>query len=132
VPPVPPEVSYVSQRDFRVVHFGGHVLVVVPVPDELDLQLAARVARERFAAEVSLAYRESGELIVLGADDTRGRQSMDLGAMLTHLSSKHDWIVPLRDEDHVARLLARGLPEKPERLDEVLAEVAMGRSILEG
>jgi len=132
VPEVPSEVSYVSGRDFRVVHFGGHLLVVVPVPDELDLHLAARVARERFTAEVSLAYREGDELVVLGADDTRGRQSMDLSAMVGHLSSKHDWIHGLRDEDHVARVRVRDLPSRPERLDEVVAEVAMGRSILEG
>ena len=106
--------------------------MVVPVPDELDLHLTARVARERFGAEVSLAYREGGELVVLGADDARGRQSMDLSAMVTHLASKHDWIRGLRDEDHVARLLVRDLPARPERLDEVVAEVAMGRSILEG
>jgi len=29
-PPIPPEVSYASERDFRVVHFAGYALVVVP------------------------------------------------------------------------------------------------------
>jgi hypothetical protein len=131
-PPEPPEVAYVSQRDFRMVHFGGHRLVIVPVPDELDLHLTARVARERFAAEISLAHGETGELVVLSADDTRGRQGMDLGAMVSHLASKQEWISALRDEDHVARLLVQDLPTRPERLDALVAEVAMGRSILEG
>ena len=52
--------------------------------------------------------------------------------MVDHLSAKHAWIQPLRDEDHVARLLVRDLPAKPERLDDVVAEIAMGRAILEG
>jgi hypothetical protein len=52
--------------------------------------------------------------------------------MVSHLASKHDWIDAMRDEDHVARLRARGIVEHPERLDEVVAAVAMGRSILEG
>jgi len=132
VPPDPPEVAYVAERDFRVVHFGGHELVVVPVPEELDLHLAARVARERFTAEISLAYRESQELVVLSSDDARGRHALDLGAMVDHLAAKHAWIEALRDEDHVARIRVRDVHLRPERLDETVAEVAMGRSIFEG
>ena len=44
----PQEVEYVAARDFRLVHFGGYALVVVPVPPELDLHLSARIARERY------------------------------------------------------------------------------------
>jgi hypothetical protein len=137
-PPVPDEVSFVSQRDFRLVHFGGYTLVVVPVPPELDLHLAARVARERYGAELSLALvrDEAGgiaeELIVLGGEEGRVRRSLDLGRMVDHLVAKHDWIERLPDGDHVARLRVRDLGARPERLDELIREIAMGRSILEG
>jgi hypothetical protein len=132
VPALPPEVEYVSSRDFRVVHFGGYGLVVVPVPEPLDLHLVSRLVRERLAVQVALAYREGAELVTLGSDDARGRRDVDLGAMVDHLSAKHAWIEALGDEDHVARMRVRGLATDPERLDEVVAEVAMGRSILEG
>ncbi len=131
-PPFPAEVEYVAGRDFRLVHFGGYALVIVPVPPALDPQLTARVARERFAAPISLAMTEGEELIVLGADDSRGRRGLDLGGMLAHLAAKHEWIEALRDEDHVARMRVRDLASRPERLEEVIGEVAMGRSILEG
>ena len=70
-PPMPPEVSYVSERDFRLVHFDGYTLVVVPVPAELDLHLTARIARERYDAQVSLAHREAEDLVVLSGEETR-------------------------------------------------------------
>jgi hypothetical protein len=130
--PVPPEVSFVSERDFRVVHFGGFTLVVVSVPDGLDLHLVARAARERFGAQMSLAHPEDGDLLLLGADDTRGRGGLDLAAMVSHLASKHEWIDALRDEDHAARVRVKDMRSRPERLDEVVSEIAMGRSLLEG
>ena len=132
LPPLPVEVPYVGERDFRVVHFGGFALVVVPVPPGIDPYLTARLARERFAAQVSLTYVEGEDLVLLGTEDVRGRQSLDLGAMVAHLAAKHDWIEPRRDEDHVARLHVRELTQRPERLDELVSEVAMGRSVLEG
>ena len=52
--------------------------------------------------------------------------------MVDHLDEKHEWISALRDEDLVARLRVRDLCTRPERLDEVAAEIGMGRSILEG
>jgi hypothetical protein len=52
--------------------------------------------------------------------------------MVAHLAAKHEWIEALRDEDHVARMRVRDLVSRPERLEEVIGEVAMGRSILEG
>jgi hypothetical protein len=52
--------------------------------------------------------------------------------MVEHLAGKHDWAEALPDADHVARLHVIGLATHPERLEEVLAEIAMGRSILEG
>jgi hypothetical protein len=131
-PPPPAELAFVAERDFRLVHFGGYTLVVVPVPEGLDLHLSARVARERFGAQLSVALREGGELVVLGGDEGRGRRGLDLGAMVAYLASKHEWIEALRDEDHLPRLRVRGLATRPERLDEVISELAMGRSILEG
>jgi hypothetical protein len=131
-PPVPEEVRYASERDFRVVHFAGYALVVVPVPMEFDLHLTARVVRERMGAQISLAHREIGDLVVLSGEEARGRQGFDIGSLVSHLASKHDWIEALRDEDHMARMRVRDLATRPERLDEVVADVAMGRSMLEG
>jgi hypothetical protein len=130
-PPVPAEVDYVAGRDFRVVHFGGYTLVMVPVPRDLDLHLTARIARERYAAQLSAAYGEGGDLVVLTADEGAGRRSLDLGRLVSHLAAEHDWIVALSDEDHVARMRVRELSTRPERLDDVIAEVAMGRSLFE-
>ena len=83
-------------------------------------------------APLSASYREGEEVLVLGGDEGRGRRGLDLGRMVEHLASKHAWIEALPDQDHVARLRVRGLVERPERLDEVIREIAMGRSILEG
>ncbi len=124
--------AYISERDFRIVHFGGLELVVVPVPEGIDPYLSGRLARERFGAQVSLTHRDGEDLVLLGCDDQRGRGGLDLGAMVNHLASKHAWITGLRDDDYVARMRIRGLETHPERLDELVAEIAMGRSILEG
>ena len=131
VPPIPPEVSFVSQRDFRLIHFGGYGLVVLEVPEEFDLHLTARVARERYEASLSLAYRPGGELVIFAADEPGGKRSFDLTALADHVAQKLDWAEQLTDADHVARLRIRELATHPERLDEVIGEIAMGRSILE-
>jgi len=131
-PEIPPEVAYVSERDFRLVHFHGFTLVVVPTPAELDLHLTARIARERYEAQVSVARFEGGDLVVLGADDSRSKHGLDLSSMLEHLASKHGWVQPLPGEDHVARLRIQDLAQHSERFDELISEIAMGRSILEG
>ncbi len=130
-PAIPPEVEFVAGRDFRVVHFGGYTLAIVPVPRDLDLHLTARVARERFSAQLSLAHHDGAELVVLTGEEGVGRRGLDLGRMVSHLASEHEWIEVLSDEDHVARMRVRELPSRPERLDEVIAEIAMGRSIFE-
>jgi hypothetical protein len=130
-PPPPPEVEFVSQRDFRLVHFHGFTLVVVPTPDEFDLHLVSRIARERYDAQVSVARVEDRDLVVLGSDEGRGRRNIDLLGMVEHLASKHQWVVPLPGEDHVARLCIRDSAAHPERFDELISEIAMGRSILE-
>jgi len=130
-PPAPPEVAFVSQRDFRLVHFHGFTLVVVPTPAELDLHLVSRIARERYDAQVSVARVDDLDLVVLGSDEGRGRRNIDLSGMVEHLASKHQWVVPLPDEDHVARLRIRDIAAHPERFDELISEIAMGRSILE-
>jgi virulence-associated protein VagC len=128
---LPAEVDYVAGRDFRVVHFGGYTLAIVPVPRDLDLHLTARVARERFSAQLSVAYHEGAELVVLTGEEGVGRRGLDLSRMVSHLASEHEWIEVLSDEDHVARMRVRELPSRPERLDEVIGEIAMGRSIFE-
>ena len=132
VPDLPAEVDYVASRDFRLVHFGGFVMVVLEVPDEFDLHLAARIARERYQAPISLAHRPDGELLILGGDEGPAHRGLDLGAMTAHLAAKLDWVESLPDDDHVARMRVRNLWSTPGRMDEVVAEIAMGRSIVEG
>jgi len=83
-------------------------------------------------ADISLSHREGEDLLVLGSDETRGLRGLDLGGMVEHLAAKHAWIEALRDEDHVARARVRDLGSHPERLEEVIGEIVMGRSILEG
>jgi hypothetical protein len=133
-PPLPAEAAFAAQRDFRLVHFGGWTLVVVPVPAHFDLHLAARIVRERYGAQLSLAHPEEpgSELLVLGADEGLGRREVDLAAVVEHLAGKFAYVEALSDADHVARLRVRQLAREPERFDEVLAEIAMGRSLLEG
>jgi len=132
VPPPPVEVEWVASRDFRLVHFGGYALVRVEVPPGLDLHLAARVARERYGAQLSLGGTQGGEDFVLGADDTTSRRALDVGAMIEHLADKFAWVRALPDSDHVSRFRIGGAAAHPERVDEVVGEIAMGRSLLEG
>jgi hypothetical protein len=130
-PEIPEEVVFVSQRDFRLVHFAGYGLVVVEVPEHLDLHLTARVARERYGASLALALRPDSEQVVFSGDELAGRRSLDLGGLVEHVSNKLEWVDRLTNADHVARMRVRQLPAHPERLDEIVAEIAMGRSILE-
>jgi hypothetical protein len=130
-PPAPPELAFAVERDFTLSHFGGYTLVRVPVPPELDMHLVARIARERHAAQLSLAWHEGGEALVL-AGEGRGGRELDLLAVTEHLATKLAFVEALPDDDHVARVRVRELPARPERVDEVVAEIAMGRSILEG
>jgi len=130
-PPAPAEIDFVAGRDFRLVHFGGHMLVVVPTPPPFDCQLAARIARERYRAQLSLAFEEGSETLLLTADE-RGPRNLDVGSLAVHVASKHDWIESLPEEDRSAVLRVADLARRPERLDEVLREIAMSRSLLEG
>jgi hypothetical protein len=129
-PPIPPEAAFVASQDFRLVHFGDHAMVVAEVPLELDPGLAARILRERYAASLSLVRETGGRTCLLGSDDSR--RAIDVGAMADHLAMKFAWVDSLPDADHVARVRIGELDRSPERLDEVISEIAMGRSILEG
>jgi hypothetical protein len=131
-PPPPPEVDFVAGRDFRIVHFGGYSLVVIGVPRALDLHLTARIARERYGAQLSVAFTEGDELVVITGDEVQTRRGFDLGRLVNHVASQHTWITALSDADHLARMRVHGLAAHPERLDEVIAEIAMGRAIFEG
>jgi hypothetical protein len=130
-PPIPAEVEYVSKRDFRLVHFAGYGLVVVEVPEPLDLHLTARVARERYGASLALTLRPGSEQVLFTGDELAGRRSLDLRALVEHISNKLEWVEKLTDADHVSRMRVRQLDAHPERLDEIISEIAMGRSILE-
>ncbi len=131
-PPLPAEFAYARERDFRLVHFAGLALVVAEVPETLDLHLTLRIVRERYAAPLSLGRSEGSDLVVLGADDISGRRAMDVTGMVHHLAAKFAWVRPLPDADHVARFRVQGLADRSERFEEVLSEIGMGRSILEG
>jgi hypothetical protein len=130
-PPLPAEVEFAASRDFRVVHFGSYALVVVEAPADLDVALVARIVRERFSAPLSLARREGRETWLLAGEEVAGR-ALDVGALVDHLAEKLEYAKALPDTDGVARLLVRDLHRRPERLDEVIAEIGMSRSILEG
>jgi hypothetical protein len=131
-PPLPEEVDFVSSRDFRLVHFGDFGIVIGAVAAGLDLHLASRIMRERYGVSISLVYAEEGELLVLGSDDAAGRRAIDVGAMAEHLSQKFGWIDSQSDVDHVARFRVRDMAANPDRLEEVVREIGLGRAILEG
>jgi hypothetical protein len=132
VPPLPEELTWVASRDFRLVHFGGLGMAVVEVPIELDLGLAMRLVRERYGLPLSLGRKLGQEAIVLGADEATTRRGFDLGGMVQHLAEKFAWVDALPDDDHVARLRAHEIESKPERLEELLAEIGMSRALLDG
>jgi hypothetical protein len=132
LPPLPDEVEFVSSRDFRLVHFGDFGIVIGAVAAGLDLHLASRIMRERYGVPISLVHAEGGELLVLGSDDAAGRRAIDVGAMAEHLSQKFAWIESQSDADHVARFRLRDMAAHPDRLEEVVREIGLGRAILEG
>jgi len=132
LPPLPEELTWVASRDFRLVHFGGLGMAVVEVPVEFDLGLAMRLVRERYGLPLSLGRKLGQEAIVLGADEATTRRGFDLDAMVQHLAEKFAWVDALPDDDHVARLRAHEIESKPERLEELLAEIGMSRALLEG
>ena len=132
VPPPPEELGWVAGRDFRLVHFGGLGLAVVEAPAELELGLAMRLVRERYGVPLSLGRKLGQEAIVLGTDDAATRRALDLGGMVQHLGEKFEWADALPDDDHVARLRVHGLESRPERLEELIAEIGMSRALLEG
>ena len=107
-------------------------MVSVAVPPEFDLHLAARIARERYGSQLSLAFTEGEEVVILGGEESSSRRNLDLMAMVSHVATKHDWIEASQSEDYVARIRIRDLAANPDRLNDVIGEIAMGRSILEG
>ncbi len=132
IPPPPPELEFIAGRDFRLVHFGGYGMIVVPTPPEFDVHLAARIARERFGSQLSLAFTEGEEVVILGGDESSSGRNLDLMSMAAHVATKHDWIESTQSEDYVARIRIHDLAANPDRLNDVIGEIAMGRSILEG
>jgi hypothetical protein len=131
LPPAPPEVAWVAENDFRLVHFGGHVMVVLEADASLDTHLSARVARERYSATLSLSYRAGESTFILGGDEINGKRALDYVAVAEHLVNKLEWVEARPDSDHVSRFHVRDLDRNPERLEEVIGEIAMGRSLLE-
>ena len=131
VPPPPLEVDWVAGRDFRLVHFGGHVMVVMEVDSGLDVHLVSRIGRERYGATLSLARSEGEEVFVFAGDETTGKRALDYVAMSEHLADKLAWVEGRSDADHISRFCIRDVERRPERLEELIAEIAMGRSVLE-
>ena len=131
VPPAPPEVAWVAERDFRLVHFGGHVMVVAETDAEMDVHLVSRILRERYEASLSLARRVGEEVFVFAGDETTGKRALDYVAIAEHLAEKLEWVESRPDADHVSRFRVRDVDRHPERFEEVIGEIAMGRSLLE-
>ena len=131
IPPIPPEVEWVANRDFRLVHFGAHVMVVLEVDAGFDPALCARIARERYHATLSLARRAGEETFGFAGDEVTGRRALDYQAVAHHLVEKLEWVEARPEADHTARFRIRDLARVPARLEEVIAEIAMGRSQLE-
>ncbi len=131
IPQAPPEVAWVAERDFRLVHFGGHAMVVLDVDPRFDIHLASRIARERYNATLSLSRTEGEEVFVFAGDETTGKRSLDYMAVADHLVEKLEWVESRADADHVSRFCVRDLGRHPDRLEEVIGEIAMGRSLLE-
>ena len=131
LPPPPAEVDFVGGQDFRLVHFAGQSMVILDVPEELDLNLAARIARERYSASLSLATRVGGELCIVSGEEGSGKRTLDFASMVDHLGDKLEWVESLPNHDHIARMTLHGRQENPERLDEVISEIVMGRTLLD-
>lgn len=131
LPPAPNEVAWVAGKDFRLVHFGGHVMVIVDVDEDLDVQLCARIARERYSASLSLAHRVGEGSFVFAGDEVGGKRALDYLAVADHLVNKLEWVDARSDGDHVSRFHVRELERYPDRQEEVVGEIAMGRSLLE-
>ena len=108
-------------------------MVVLDVPGDqgLDLQLCARIARERYAATLSLAHHVGEEIFVFAGDEGSGKRALDYLAVTEHLANKLEWVTARSDGDHVARFSVRELERYPERQEEVIGEIAMSRSLLE-
>ncbi|MBM4384162.1 MAG: hypothetical protein FJ091_12445 [Deltaproteobacteria bacterium] len=132
VPAPPSEVEWAAARDFRMVHFAGIAMVIAEVPAELDLHMSLRIARERFGALLGLGRHEGESTFVLTAEDSAGRRPVDVAGMAAHLAEKFSWVEALPDDDHVARFHVKNLASDPARLEALIAEIGMGRSILEG
>ena len=97
----------------------------------IDLHTASRVARERYDATLSLGHAVGEEIFVFAGDETTGKRALDYLAIAEHLAEKLEWVEARPDADHVSRFRIRDLARHPERLEEVVGEIAMGRSLLE-
>lgn len=132
LPPLPTELDYAASRDFRLVHFGGYTLALVPVPTDQDLYLVARIVRERYGAAISLAWYEGSDVLVLAGDEQLGKPPLNFVALAEHITSKFAWVDALDMSDYVARFKAHEVWTRSERRESLIAEIAMGRTILEG
>ncbi|MCH2185754.1 hypothetical protein MK280_07775 [Myxococcota bacterium] len=130
-PSIPEEVAFVNGQDFRIVHFVGFGMAVMTAPAHLDPYLVGRITRERLETQLSLVRLEGTEQFILAGEEPASKRMLDVCALIEHLGNKLAWVTDLPNDDHVARFQVRGLDANPARLDEVIGEIAMGRSILE-
>ena len=70
--------------------------------------------------------------MVFSGDEGSTKRNLDMLSMATHLAGKHDWIEKLPNEDYVARVRVHDFAAHPDRLAEVISQIALGRSLLEG
>ena len=100
-PPIPAEVKWVSERDFRLVHFSGHEMVVLEADPEIDIPLAARIARERYGAHISLAHRVGEESFAITGDEVPGRRSLDFNRLVQWSERADNFSLPATSNKHL-------------------------------
>ena len=114
-----------------MVHFVGFGMLVITAPEDLDPYLVGRIARERLGTQLSLVRQEGGGTFILSGEEPASKRILDVCALVEHLGNKLEWVTAFPNDDHVARFQVAELDAHPGRLDEVIGEIAMGRSILE-
>ncbi|MFQ5515671.1 MAG: hypothetical protein ACE5FG_14755 [Myxococcota bacterium] len=124
------EESWVTENAPRAVHFGEYQMVVLRVPPDLDAGEVGRRARLGAGARLSLVSREDDDLVVLGCNDEK--RHINILALVDHLAAKLPWAEVAVGGDRVGRLRIEELSQHPERIDQLIGEIARNRSLLYG
>jgi hypothetical protein len=124
------EKRWLEEHDPRVIHFGGYQMVVVQVPEHLDAGEVARRARNAAGCRLSLASREGDETVMLVANEEK--RHINVQGVAECLSGLLPWVELRPSGDRKASLLIDDLPRHPERLEQLIGEIARHKSLLHG